>query len=138
MSRETSRERPGDLLGHGARVQADVRLAGVQQHHDLLQRGVAGALADPVDRALHLARPGQQPGERVGHREAQVVVAVDRQHDIAQIGHERVQLLQVRGELVRHRVADGVRDVDRGRALVDRDLAHLGGELEVGASGVHR
>ena len=39
---------------------------------------------------------------------------------------------------MRHRVADRVGDVDRGRALVDRDLAHLGGELEVGPGRVHR
>ena len=87
---------PGDLPRHGAGVQADVGLARVQQHHDLLERGVAGALADAVDRALDLARAGQQPGERVGHRQAQVVVAVDRQHDVAQVRHELVQLLQVR------------------------------------------
>ena len=70
-------------------------LARVQQHHDLLERGVAGALADPVDRALDLARAGQQPGERVGDRQPQVVVAVDRQHDVAQAGHELVQPLEI-------------------------------------------
>ncbi len=32
---------------------------------------------------------------------------------------------------MRHRVADGVGDVDRGGALLDRDLHHLGGELHV-------
>ena len=39
---------------------------------------------------------------------------------------------------MRHRVPDGVGDVDRGRALVDRDLQHLGRELDVGAGRVHR
>ena len=53
-------------------------------------------------------------------------------------GDELVQAAQERGVLVGHRVADGVRDVDRGRALVDRGLQHLGGELDVGAGGVHR
>ena len=114
-----------------------VGLARVQQHHDLLERGVAGPLADPVDRALDLARAGPQAGERVGHRQPQVVVAVDRQHHVAQIRHQLVQRAQKVGVLVRHRVADRVGDVDRGRALVDRDLAHLGGELEVGPGGVH-
>src|SRR5262249_10931915 len=49
-----------------------------------------------------------------------------------------VQLLQVGRVLVGHRVADGVGDVDSRRAFVDRDLAHLGGELDVSAGGVHR
>ena len=35
------------------------------------------------------------------------------------------------------RVADGVGHVDRGGALVERDLQHLGGELEVRAGRVH-
>jgi hypothetical protein len=46
---------PRDLPCDRSGVQADRRLASVQQHHDLLERRVAGALADPVDRALDLA-----------------------------------------------------------------------------------
>ena len=53
-----------------------------------------------------------------------------------QVGHEPVELLEHRLVLVRHRVADGVGHVDRGRALVDRDLDHLGHELDVGARAV--
>ena len=128
----------GDLTRGDARREADVGLAGAQQHHDLLQRRVARALAEAVDRALDLARAGLQAGEGVGHRQAQIVVAVDREHDVAQIGHQLVQAAQERRVLVRHRVADGVGDVDRRRALVDRRLQDLGGEVDVGAGGVHR
>ena len=39
------------------------RLARVQQHHDLLERRVAGPLADAVDRALHLAAARLDAGE---------------------------------------------------------------------------
>ena len=129
--------------GRSPRVTAPVcrprrACAGVQQHDDLLQRGVAGPLADAVDRALDLAGPGLQAGERVGHGQPEVVVAVHRQHDVVQSGDELVEAAQERRVLVRHRVADGVGDVDRRRALVDRDLADLGGELEVGARRVHR
>ena len=116
---------------------ADVGGARVQQHHDLLERRVAGALADPVDRALDLARARLQAGERVRDGEAEVVVAVDRQHDVAQPGHELVEPAEERRVLLRHRVADGVGDVDRGRALVERDLDDLGGVLDVRAGGVH-
>ena len=44
----------------------------------LFQRGVAGALADAVDGALHLAHAGADRGQRVGDGEAQVVVVVRR------------------------------------------------------------
>ena len=113
-------------------------LARAQQHHDLFERRVARALADAVDRALDLARAGLQPGERVRDGQAEVVVAVDGEHDVAQARHELVEPRQERGVLVRHGVADRVRDVDRGRALLDRRRQHLGGELDVGAGGVHR
>ena len=78
--------RARDLARDDAGVQADVRLARVQQHHDLLERRVARALADPVDRALDLARARLDAGERVRDREPEVVVAVDRQDDVGQPG----------------------------------------------------
>ena len=130
--------RAGDLTRVDARREADVGLARAQEHHDLLQRRVAGALAEAVDRALDLARARLQAGEGVRDGQAQVVVAVHGQDDVAQAGDELVQARQERGVLLRHRVADGVRDVDRGRALLERGRDHLGGELDVGAGGVHR
>ena len=130
--------RAGDLARVDAGAQADVGLARVQEHHDLLERRVARALADAVDRALDLARAGQHAGERVGHRQPEVVVAVHREHDVAQARHALVEAGQEGRVLLRHRVADGVGDVDRRRALVERDLDDLGREVEVGARGVHR
>ena len=46
-------------------------------HDDLLERRVAGALAEAVDRHLDLARAGLDRGQRVGRGQTQVVVAVD-------------------------------------------------------------
>ena len=50
--------------------------ARAERHHDFFQRGVAGPFADPVDGAFHLARAVADAGERVGHRQAEIVVAV--------------------------------------------------------------
>ena len=47
------------------------------RHHDLFERGIAGPLADAVDGALDLPRAGRDAGQRVGDRQAEVVVAVD-------------------------------------------------------------
>lgn len=41
--------------------------AGAQAHHDLVQRGVARALAQAVDGALHLAHAVGHAGDGVGH-----------------------------------------------------------------------
>jgi hypothetical protein len=97
-----------------------------------------GALADPVDRTLDLARAGGQARERVRDREPEVVVTVDGDHDVLQLGHEAVELAKDLRVLVGHRVSDRVGDVDRGRALVDRRLHDLCHELDVGATGVLR
>ena len=90
----------GDLARVDAGREADVGLARAQQHHDLLERRVARALAEAVDRALDLARAGLQAGEGVGDGQPEVVVAVDGEHDVAQVGHQLVQPGQERGVLV--------------------------------------
>ena len=51
-------------------------VAHVRHHHDFLERGVAGPLADAVDRALDLARAGADGGEAVGDRQPEIVVTV--------------------------------------------------------------
>ena len=110
----------------------------LEQHRDLLQRAVAGPLAEAVDRALDLARAGDHPGVGVGDGQPQVVVAVDRGLDLAQVRDQLVEARPHRRVLLGRRVADRVGDVDHRRPGVDRDLQHLGGELEVGAGRVHR
>ncbi len=120
----------GDLLGVDLAPQAaDVVGAGAKDHRHLLERGVAGPFADAVDAAFDLPRPDVETGEGVGDREPEVVVAVHRERDLGERRAALVELQQVPLELVRHRVADGVRDVDGGRALVDGrrdDLRHVG------------
>ena len=64
-----------------ARVDAGFQAMGVapspQQHHDLLERAVARALADAVDGALDLASACDHPRVGVGDGQPQVVVAVN-------------------------------------------------------------
>ncbi len=103
--------------------------------------------AQPVDGALDLPRAGFDAGQRVGHREAQIVVAVNRHDDVGDPRHPREEGLEDRPEVRRRGDPDGVRDVDHVRAGGDGggdDLdqvvdvgAHrvLGGELD-GAIGV--
>ena len=55
---------------------AEKLLARLDRHHDFLERAVAGAFADAVDRAFDLAGTGMHGGEAVGDRHAEVVVAM--------------------------------------------------------------
>ena len=61
--------------------------AHVQRHHDLLERGVAGALADAVDRALDLAGAALDRRQRVGDGQAEVVVAVRAEDHLVGVRH---------------------------------------------------
>ena len=58
-------------------VQGIAVVAGLEDHDDLFERAVAGALADAVDGAFDLARAGFDGGERVGDGEAEIVMAMD-------------------------------------------------------------
>ena len=130
--------RARELARRDRRVQARHVAARGEQHHDLLERRVARALADAVDRALDLARARERARVGVGDREAEVVVAVRRDDDVLELRDQPVQAREVGHVLLGRRVADGVGDVDRRRALLDRHGADLGRVLEVGAGGVHR
>ena len=105
-----------------------------ERHHDLLQRGVAGSLAEAVDGHLDLARTGLDRREGVCRRETQVVVAVDADRRL--FAHQIDDALGQRPEFARDGVADGIGDVDGGSAGLDDRLVDLEQEVRVGARGV--
>ncbi len=82
--------------------------------------------------------PARTADEAVGDRHAEVVVAVHRQRDRLDAAHVAAQVREGLVELLRRRVADGVRHVDRRRAGIDGGLHDLGEEIELRARGVLR
>ena len=107
-------------------------------HGHLLERRVAGALADAVDAGLDLARAAEHADQRVGGGETEVVVAVHGEHDVAQRRHLLVHPRDQAAPLVGRCVADGVGQVDRGRAGFDAAVDDLGEVLALGAARIHR
>ena len=99
---------------------ADVESVGVfrlqfQRRNDRHQVGVAAALAEPVERALDLARAGAHGGKGIGHRLLGIVVGVDA--DVVagdRLAHRADDLL----DFVRQRAAIGVAQHDPARAGV--------------------
>ena len=129
--------RAGDLPGVHPGLAVEVLAARADGHDDLFERGVAGALADAVDGALHLRGAGAHRGQRVGRGQPQVVVAVHAHGDVVQRRREPVQLADEVAVLQRQGVAHGVGHVDGGRAALDGDAQHLGQVLRLGAARVH-
>ena len=105
----------------GTRTEEDflaevIGAAHFQRHHQFLHRAIAGALADAVDGAFHLARAAFDGGQGIGHRHAQVVVAVRAEHHVFGARHRRDQALEQAAHLRRCGVAERIRHVDRRRA----------------------
>ncbi len=95
-------------LGVDAGVQAVDAFTRLQRHHDFLERAVARALADAVDRAFDLPRAATHGHQAVGHGQTEVVVAMHRERHAPDATHVLAQVAEQLGELVRHRVADRV------------------------------
>ena len=125
-----------DLRGIEAGFAGKDILAGANRHDDLLERRITGAFAEAVNGAFDLARAVQNGFQRVGHGEPEVVVAMHREHRLVGVRNTFDQVPNQRTELVRHVVADRIRNVDRGRALGDHRLDHAAQEVGLGAAGV--
>src|SRR5262245_7863167 len=59
------------------------------RHDDFFKRCVARALANPVHRTLDLPRAGTDGRERIGDRQAKVIVAMRAERRMAGVGHAR-------------------------------------------------
>ena len=117
-----------------------MRLQGVSahahRHHDLFERGVSGALADAVHRALELLHARFHRRERVRDGEPEVVVAVGGECDLLELGAQFANVQEERRVLGGQHVADGVREVDRRRTGLHGGAADGGDERGIGAGRV--
>ena len=100
--------------------QARVAELELEVRDDRGEVGVAGPLAEPVQRPLDVAGAGVHRGHRVGDGTSGVVVAVDADRDVtAHVGVDHADDLL---DLVRQRAAIGVAEHDMARALHHRRL----------------
>ena len=113
-------------------------LAGLDRHCHFLERAIACAFADAVDRAFDLACAGAYGGQAVCDRHPQVVVAVSGEHGLADIADVACEVRKDFVQFVGYRIANGVRDIDRRGAGVDGGFNHLREKLELGARCVLR
>src|SRR5215217_3263988 len=130
--------RIGELSGIHAELDAIVVSACDERHYDLLQRGVPGPLPYPVYRYLDLPGPSLHPRQGIRYREPQIVVAVNREHLVAEVRHPLLELLQKGGEFHRCRVAHRVCYVYNIRPSLDGRRDYLGEVADVGPRRVHR
>ena len=128
--------RAGELLGHDVGVGVELLAVHLDGHHDLLERGVAGALAQAVDGALDLAGAVLDALEGKGRGHAEVVVRVHGDDDVLDADDVVSEALDAAAEVLGQLIAGGVGDVHDGRAGLDDGLDHALEERLVGTAGV--
>ena len=123
-------------LGRTAQKGVVVAAAHMQRHHQLFERSIAGPLTDAIDGAFQLAGTIFDRLKKVGHRQAEVVMAVHRNHGLIDIGNTAIdagdQLTELRGCGIAHCVGN----VDRGGTGFDGGLDHLMHVVGITAAGV--
>ena len=120
------------------RVTAKCVLAGLERHDGLFERGVAGALAEAVDRALDLPGAVHDGGQRVGDSEAEIVVAMHADDGFPDVFHVVEQIFDERTELMRRGVANGIRYVHSRRAGGDDGFSDLREKFRLSPRSVFR
>ena len=127
---------PVDAVSVHGGVAVIVFPAGAQPHDDFLHGSVAGALTQAVDGAFHLPRPAAHPLQGGGHRQPQVVVAVNGQGDRVGPGHLLQHIAEKLAVFLHGGVAHGVGQVDGGGAGADHALHHPVEKVPLGAGGI--
>ncbi len=92
-----------------------------------IEIGVAAAFADAVDGALHLHGAGVDGGQRIGHGQIAIVVAVDADRDVEGCLSGLGQL----GDFLRHGAAVGVAQDDQTCAGFGRGANGLSGVVGI-------
>ena len=130
------REHPAgriETLGLDAGRQAVVVETGLERHHHFLECGVAGAFADAVDRAFHLACSRLAAGQAVGDRQAEVVMAMSADDRPLDVGHALLEGADDFAVLQRRGVTDGIGNVDGRGPGFDGRLHDVAEKVDLGA-----
>ena len=128
-----------DLLRIDTRVQF-TELIGprLQRHHDLFQCRITGTLAQTINGAFNLPRAAHGRGQRIRHRQAQIIVTMHTDHGIIDVRHRIVQACNHRTELLRHAVTHGIRNIDRVGACINGRFHNLRQEVSLRTRGILR
>ncbi len=120
------------------RVVRQTVLTHAQRHHQFFERRVAGTLADAVDRAFNLPHAALNRRQAVGHRQAEVVVAMRAEYRPPGVRNARQDVGEELAQFVGRGVADGVRQIDGRRAGGDHLLDDAAQEIAIAAGCILR
>jgi hypothetical protein len=107
-----------DLRGIDACLQLKNRVAGLERHHHLFHRSVAGAFTDTVYGYFRLPRACLNTRQRIGCCQTKIVVRVHRNGHVFNSRHIFHDARDQRTELVGRGVSHRIGDIERRRACL--------------------
>ena len=115
-----------DFVVIDASVHVHNVFAHFDRHDHFFQRAVAGTFTNAIHCPFYLTRAGVDGGDGIAHSQAQIVMGMHGDDGFINIWHAIVQTGDDAGELKRHGVADGVRDVDGSGSGINRGFHYTG------------
>src|SRR5204862_6964134 len=94
-------------------------LPNLKRHHDFFESGITRALSSAIDRAFDLANSILDSGERVRHREAQIVMTMCAQNGLIDVLHTAANILDEQTIFLRHAIPHSIGKIDRRGAGAD-------------------
>ena len=107
-----------------------------QGHYHFFKRGVTRPFANAVHGHFHLPRPVHNTGQRVGRCQTQIVMAVNRNHGLINVGHTIVDVFDLFAVLTRQAIARRIGNIDNRCPGLNNGFGQATQEIKVGATGI--
>ena len=108
------------------------------RHDQFFQCGIAGPFPNSIDGAMDLVGALQDGGQGVGHRQAQVIVAMDAENRLIEGGYFLAQLLEKMTHLQGCGIAHGIGQIDRCRSCCHNSAHQLNHLLRIGTESIYQ
>ena len=135
-NRRDQARRRNNMLGIDPGIDMEQILPGPNRHYDFFQRRITRALSETINGALDLARALGDSGERIGHRQSEIVMAMHRENCLVSVRNPIHDLPDGLAKLLRYRVADGVGNIDGTGASIDRGFNDPAQKVQLRTAGI--
>ena len=120
------------------RIEIEVIPTRFNGHDHFLERGIARAFTQSIDGAFDLTRAVSQSFESIDGRHPQIVVAMDTDNGLIDIGHFLANIANNAAKLTRNCVAHSIGNIDGCSTRLNSSFDHVEEVLRLCTRGIHR
>ena len=126
-----------DFARFDIRIEVEIIPARLDGHDHFFKRGIARAFTQPINSAFDLTRAISECLESIDSRHAQIVVAVDTDNSLIDIGHFLTNIANNTTKLVGYCVAHGIGNIDRCRTRFNGSFNYIVEILRLCTRSIH-